>query len=103
MTAYRIAVLLLAILASLWLVARLRWIGVYVVIVVLAATLLDFWSRELGLNRLLVVGSFMFFAALLPRVASSFTRRRRREGRGPLRSPAEKELPDRPEHEKTDN
>jgi hypothetical protein len=74
MTAYRIAVLLLAILASLWLVARLRWTGVYVVIVVLAATLLDFWSRELGLNTLLVVGSFMFFAALLPRVVSSFTR-----------------------------
>ena len=65
MTAFRITVAALAVLGSAWIIWDLRWRGVYIVAMVIAAVFVERWARQTGWNPVLPVIAFVLVATLL--------------------------------------
>ena len=59
MGAYRLIIIVLALVLCSWLVWRGGWRGVYIVGFIVAAYLVERWSARVGLNPLLAVALFV--------------------------------------------
>lgn len=67
-TLYNIATMSLAILACVWMVWSLKWVGLYIVFTIVMAALLQSWSERHEVNKLIVVGGFLLVSFAVSRV-----------------------------------